>query len=155
MHGYQQQSEVAEKLYALSVTIQSLEDGSPEMVKVLQAESDRLKLNFDPKNWKLIEGWTEKVKRYKEPLFKFKVRDKEIAIQTHAESLSHTQVPKVVLPRYKGWGDVLRWSLLENVPGEFPFTCGYLSLSNGKVKIQHVCLPVKAVRNEPTGDFIM
>jgi len=120
----QQQSDVAEKLYALSITIKSLEAINPEIAKVLQAESDRLKLNIDPKNWKLIEGWAEKVKRYKEPLFKFKVRDKEIAIQTHAESLSHTQVPKVVLPRYKGWGDVLAWSLLENVPGEFPFTAG-------------------------------
>jgi len=120
----QQQSEVAEKLYALSITIRSFESSSPDIVKVLQAESDRLKLNFDPKNWKLIEGWEEKVKRYKEPLFKFQVREKEIAIQTHAESLSHTQVPKVVLPRYKSWGDVLRWSLLENVPGEFPFTAG-------------------------------
>ncbi len=119
-----QQSDVAEKLYALSITTKSFEGSSPDIVKVLQAESDRLKLNFDPKNWKLIEGWEEKVKRYKEPLFKFKVREKEIAIQTHAESLSHTQVPKVVLPRYKSWGDVLRWSLLENVPGEFPFTAG-------------------------------
>lgn len=120
----QQQSEVADKLYALSVTIRTLGQGSPEVIKVLQAESDRLKLNLDPRNWKLIEGWAEKVKRYKDPLFKFRVRDKELAIQTHAESLSHTQVPKVVLPRYKGWGDLLRWILLENVPGEFPFTSG-------------------------------
>lgn len=120
----QQQADIADKLYALSVTIRSVENRSPEVVRVLQAESDQLKLNFDPRNWKLIEGWPEKVKRYKDPLFTFNVRNKEIAIQTHAESLSHTQVPKVVLPRYKAWGDILRWSLMENVPGEFPFTAG-------------------------------
>jgi len=119
-----EQAEVAEKLYAITKTIEALGANNPEIVKVLQAEFDRIKLNLDPKNWKLIETWPEKVKRYKEPLFKFNVRDKEIAIQTHAESLSHTQVPKVSLPKYKSWGDLLRWNLLENVPGEFPYTSG-------------------------------
>ena len=52
------------------------------------------------------------------------MRDKEIAIQTHTESLSHTPIPKVVTPRYRGWGDLLRWILQENVPGEFPYTAG-------------------------------
>jgi methylmalonyl-CoA mutase len=53
------------------------------------------------KTLKLIEDWNTKVKQYKEPVFKFKVRDKEIGIQTHSESLSHLQIPKVSLPRYK------------------------------------------------------
>ena len=55
---------------------------------------------------------------------KFKVRDKELSIQTHTESLSHLQIPKVATPKYLGWGDILRWSLQENVPGEFPYTAG-------------------------------
>jgi methylmalonyl-CoA mutase len=83
-----------------------------------------LKLNINPKNIKLIEDWNTKVKQYKEPVFKFKVRDKEIGIQTHSESLSHLQIPKVSLPRYKAWGDLLKWNLQENVPGEFPYTAG-------------------------------
>lgn len=140
-----EQAEVAEKLYAIDKTIKTLTvipSGSEEspnrkgdssvaslpqnddLIKVLQAEFDRVKLNLDPKNWKLIETWSAKVKQYKEPLFKFKVRDKEIAIQTHSESLSHTQVPKVALPKYSGWGDLLKWMLQENVPGEFPYTSG-------------------------------
>ena len=52
------------------------------------------------------------------------MRDKEIAIQTHTESLSHTQVPKIALPKYEAWGDLLQWNLQENVPGEFPYTAG-------------------------------
>jgi methylmalonyl-CoA mutase len=143
-----EQAEVVEKLYAISKTISTLNvipipilsgEESPNrkgdssvaslpqndaIIKVLQAEFDRVKLNLDPKNWKLIESWPEKVKQYKEPLFKFKVRDKELAIQTHTESLSHTQVPKVALPKYNSWGDLLRWMLQENVPGEFPYTAG-------------------------------
>ncbi len=52
------------------------------------------------------------------------MRNKEIGIQTHTESLSHTQVPKVAFPRYRSWGDLFSWILQENVPGEFPFTAG-------------------------------
>ncbi|HCV83000.1 MAG TPA: methylmalonyl-CoA mutase, partial [Zunongwangia profunda] len=50
--------------------------------------------------------------------------DKEIKIETHTESLSHTQIPKIALPKYSAWGDILKWSLQENVPGEFPYTSG-------------------------------
>ncbi|MCB9364954.1 MAG: methylmalonyl-CoA mutase family protein [Flavobacteriales bacterium] len=104
----------------LSVT----KDDNRDILKVLIAQFDKLKLDFDPKNMLIIEQWEEKVEKYKNPVYKFKVRDKELSIQTHSESLSHLQIPKVALPKYKGWGDVLRWSLQENVPGEFPYTAG-------------------------------
>jgi methylmalonyl-CoA mutase len=117
-----EQSETAQTLYAVQKTIEAVADES--LKKVLQAEFDKLKLNLDPKNLKLIEGWDEKVKQYKSGIFKFKVRDKEIGIQTHSESLSHLQIPKISLPRYEAWGDLLKWNLQENVPGEFPYTAG-------------------------------
>ena len=119
-----EQAAVSEKLFALDKTIESLNESHQEIKKVLLAEFDRIKLNLDPKNWKLLETWNEKVKSYKEPVFKFKVRDKEIGIQTHSESLSHLQIPKIALPRYSSWGDILKWLLQENVPGEFPFAAG-------------------------------
>jgi isobutyryl-CoA mutase len=118
------QANVAETLFALSKTIKALPYVQNDLKKVLEAEFDKIKLNLDPKNWKLIEGWNAKVDRYKGPLFSFKVREKEIGIKTHTESLSHISLPKVALPRYSNWGDILRWSLQENVPGEFPFTAG-------------------------------
>ncbi len=40
------------------------------------------------------------------------------------ESLSHLQIPKISLPKYEGWGDILKWILKENLPGEFPFAAG-------------------------------
>ena len=94
------------------------------IIKILLAEFDRVKMDLDPYNWEIITGWEEKVNRYKAPVYSFKVRDKEIKIDTHTESLSHTQIPKVALPKYEAWGDILRWSLQENVPGEFPYTSG-------------------------------
>ncbi|MBL1231217.1 MAG: methylmalonyl-CoA mutase family protein [Flavobacteriales bacterium] len=119
-----EQVAIADKLYAIHNTLEILKGKDESIAKVLQAEFDSLKLNFDPKNWIIIEEWNDKVAKYKAPFYKFKVRDKELSILTHTESLSHTQIPKVALPKYKGWGDVLRWSLQENVPGEFPYTSG-------------------------------
>ncbi|WP_166385609.1 methylmalonyl-CoA mutase family protein [Polaribacter sp. 11A2H] len=93
-------------------------------LKLLLAQFEKVKLNLDPYNWEVILNWQEKVQKYKDPIYTFKVRDKEINIETHSESLSHTQIPKVALPKYKAWGDLLRWNLQENVPGEFPYTAG-------------------------------
>ncbi|QFZ55228.1 methylmalonyl-CoA mutase [Oceanihabitans sp. IOP_32] len=95
-----------------------------QLINLLIKEFDRVKLNLDPYNWGIILGWHEKVARYKNPVYAFKVRDKEIKIETHTESLSHLQIPKVALPKYQAWGDILKWCLQENVPGEFPFTSG-------------------------------
>ncbi len=137
-----QQVEVAQKLYGIFKTLESVVGYSPELdksgidsesvnssnnkdfVKLLIAEFDRVKLNLDPHNWEIITGWDEKVNKYKSPIYAFKVRDKEIKLETQTESLSHTKIPKVALPKYQAWGDVLGWCLQENVPGEFPYTSG-------------------------------
>jgi len=118
-----QQKEVAQQLYAMKKTM-ALFANDASTSKLLQAEYDRLTLNLDPKNQKLIDEWPGKVAQYKGPIFKFKVRDKELGIQTHSESLSHLQIPKIALPKYEAWGDLLQWTLQENVPGEFPYTAG-------------------------------
>ncbi len=123
-----QQVEVADKLWGLQSSIESLKNSSIEdkdrLIKGLQEALENEKLNFDPKNWAILESWEEKRQTYKDEVFKFKVRDKELSIKTHTESLSHSQIPKVATPKYTGWGDILRWVLQENVPGEFPFTSG-------------------------------
>ncbi|WP_303315861.1 methylmalonyl-CoA mutase family protein [Flavivirga abyssicola] len=103
---------------------QAQNDSDKLFLGLLVKEFDRVKLNLDPYNWEVIIGWNEKVNTYKNPIYSFKVRDKEIKIKTHTESLSHTQIPKVALPKYQAWGDILRWCLQENVPGEFPFASG-------------------------------
>jgi len=137
---------VAQKLYGILQTIESITNSSAEIVKtglnedeiislelpeddkaflkLLFAQFEKVKLNFDPYNWEIILNWQEKVQKYKNPLYTFKVRDKEINIETHSESLSHTKIPKISLPKYQAWGDLLRWNLQENVPGEFPYTAG-------------------------------
>ena len=122
------QAKIATDLYGMHKSIESLKNSEIEdkdrIIKGLQERFEEVKLDLNPKNWKIIEEWEAKVKKYKDPEYIFKVRDKEIKIATHTESLSHLQIPKVSMPKYEGWGDVLKWSLEENVPGEFPFTAG-------------------------------
>lgn len=132
------QAEVAETLYAIDKTIVALggashlhkefesqeKEENKEIIKLLVAEFDKTKLELDPKNWVLLEEWQEKRQLYKRAEFIFKVRDKEIKIKTHTESLSHSMIPKVVTPSFSSWGEILNWSLAENVPGEFPYSAG-------------------------------
>ena len=123
-----EQVEVAERLYGLNKSIETISGSTIEdkdrLVKNLQEAFEKEKLNFDPKNWEILQNWDTKRGLYKAPVFKFKVRDKELSLNTHTESLSHSQIPKVVTPSYRSWGDILRWVLQENVPGEFPYTSG-------------------------------
>ena len=123
-----EQVNVADKLQGLQSSIATLEQSTIEdkdrLIKGLQEALDKEKLNFDPRNWEILQNWDAKKQTFKNPLYEFKVRDKVLSIQTHTESLSHSQIPKVAAPRYSSWGDVLRWVLQENFPGEFPYTSG-------------------------------
>ncbi|MCK0190212.1 methylmalonyl-CoA mutase family protein [Arenibacter sp. F20364] len=102
----------------------SLPEDKKSLIKLLFREFDRLKMNLDSHNWELILNWEKKVQLYKSPTFCFKVRGKEIEMETRTKSLAQTNIPKVALPKYGAWGDILTWTLQENVPGEFPYTAG-------------------------------
>jgi methylmalonyl-CoA mutase len=139
------QVEVAQKLYGIFKTIESVTESKLQpdkngldeaqlketitednktLVELLKKEFDKVKMNLDPYNWEKILDWENVVQNYTNEVYTFKVRDKEIKIDTYTESLSHLKIPKVALPKYKAWGDLLKWLLQENVPGEFPFTAG-------------------------------
>jgi len=125
----EEQADVAQKLYSINESIQLLknsfqtEENSKSITTLERVYEEYSKL-LDELNKKIIETWQNKIQTYKQEFFIFKVRDKEIKIKTHTESLSHIQIPKICLPKYQAWGDVLRWNLKENVPGEFPYTAG-------------------------------
>ncbi|MFY7944637.1 MAG: methylmalonyl-CoA mutase, partial [Crocinitomicaceae bacterium] len=89
-----EQVSVAEKLYGLHTSIETLSNSKIEdkdrLVKGLQEAYEAEKLNFDPKNLAIIENWDEKKQAFKNPEYQFKVRDKVLSIQTHTESLSHS-----------------------------------------------------------------
>lgn len=120
-----EQCTLATKLYQLNgVLSESLVKESAELVAIRKKYEDAL----HPECRKLLEGWPLLVEKYNKDFFEYEVRDKVIRQSLITTSLSGTKIKKVVLPKYKDWGDILRWQLQENLPGEFPYTAGVFEL---------------------------
>jgi methylmalonyl-CoA mutase len=141
-----EQAAVAQKLYSIKESINALEENNElpeaqreEIKKQLEALYKEIEFKLDGKNKKILENWEEKLKAYNQESYVYKVRGKEIKIDTHVETLSHNSIPKISLPKYKAWGDILRWNLQENVPGDFPYAAGVF--------------PFKREEEEPTRMF--
>ncbi|MFN8268224.1 MAG: methylmalonyl-CoA mutase family protein [Chitinophagales bacterium] len=112
-----EQANIANNLYAIDRLKRLV--GENELPNI-----DNKKLMLHPECQQILETWEKKKANYTNEYYVYKVRDKELKIKTHAESLSHLQIPKVCLPKYEAYGDILKWNLQENVPGEFPYTAG-------------------------------
>ncbi|HNE82643.1 MAG TPA: methylmalonyl-CoA mutase family protein, partial [bacterium] len=95
-----------------------------ELITALDRMLDNLNIRLRPEFRKRLEEWNEFKKLYAQDKMITKVRDKEIINELSTHSLSGTRIPKVSLPRYQDWGDLLSWIMKENVPGEFPYTAG-------------------------------
>ncbi|WP_289029527.1 methylmalonyl-CoA mutase family protein, partial [uncultured Algoriphagus sp.] len=124
----EEQKEVAQKLYSIQKSMEAIRetkvDDRDRLLKELQEVYEQVELELDPKNKKWLEEWPAEAERYRDDYYVFKVRDKEIKIKTYHTSLSESRIPKVSLPKYEAWGELLKWGLRENVPGKFPYTAG-------------------------------
>jgi methylmalonyl-CoA mutase len=117
-------SEKASILGALH-NVSSLLKSAPEDVKKVEKT---LEQEFTSEELHSLRAWNEFQRRYAGDELIFKVRGKEIRQQLTTESLSGTKIRRVVLPKFKDWGDRFTYLKLENVPGEFPFTAGVFPL---------------------------
>ncbi|WP_276502928.1 methylmalonyl-CoA mutase family protein [Terrimonas pollutisoli] len=129
------QAAIATKLYQLQGALEILRQSGSKALsfgeglgEVLQQQIDFYTDLLTPVSRKLLFNWPEKVKEYQKDFYEYTVRDKVIKQAMTTQSLSGTRIPKVVLPKYKDWGDLLRWQAQENVPGHFPFTAGVFPL---------------------------
>ncbi|MBC7919498.1 MAG: methylmalonyl-CoA mutase family protein [Ferruginibacter sp.] len=122
-----EQTGIARQLYQLKGTIGLLEPASP-LVEALRNlhQSLEKKLHYECKQ--LLDGWEATQQRYRASTYQYRVRDKVIELDLSTETLSGLKLPKVALPRYEDRGDVLKWLLTENVPGEFPYAAGVFPL---------------------------
>ena len=125
-HWVDKQVALARKLYGLRTTIDTLKqsDAPAALTDTLQQRFSDLYKDLDGDCQRILEGWEDKKRRYKADEYVYQVRGKDIRVETHTKSLSHTRIPRVVLPKYHDWGEILRWNLQENVPGEYPYTAG-------------------------------
>lgn len=91
---------------------------------VLEHTLQELKSRLQPELLATLETWQEKLRMYQEQYFTYTVRGKEIRVENYTESLSHQQIPKIAVPKFHDWGDIVEWLKKENFPGEFPYTAG-------------------------------
>jgi methylmalonyl-CoA mutase len=123
------QCKLAQQLFQVHGTLAiAAEHKKEDSLKSLKEIYSMLEQSLDLECRRLLEEWPETIKKYKADNFIYKVRDKEIKQSLYTESLSKLRIPKISLPRYEAWGDILRWILTENVPGEFPYAAGVFPL---------------------------
>jgi methylmalonyl-CoA mutase len=140
-----EQCATASTLYKISGSLEAMKDfpfaqgRQGYSTAVIEKLKEHYQEKLHPDCKKLIEVWPALVKKYAADFFEYQVRDKVIKQPLTTISLSGTRIPKVVLPKYKDWGDILRWQLQENIPGEFPYTAGVF--------------PLKRVEEDPTRMF--
>jgi methylmalonyl-CoA mutase len=110
------------------VQVQQYTEGEPEYLRDLIKRYAELESELDHECRAAIEAWPAMVARYRADKYQFKVRDSVIEQDLYSESLSHLKIPRVSLPRFEDWGEILRFILTENVPGAFPYAAGVFPL---------------------------
>ncbi|HZG24828.1 MAG TPA: methylmalonyl-CoA mutase family protein, partial [Chitinophagaceae bacterium] len=123
----EEQCNMASRLYQLSGTMEAAAS-DPTLLEKLQDLRSSFEQKLHPDCKTLIENWPSVREKYNADFFEYEVRGRSIKQPLISNSLSGTRIPKVVLPRYRDFGDILRWQLQENIPGEFPYTAGVFEL---------------------------
>jgi len=116
------QAQLARKLFQLK--------GAREQVRgeAAASELDRLigtlegQLQEEPR--RILDGWAELKASYRSEALVTRVRDKEIRTELYTTSLSGSRIARVCVPDYQDWGEIVKWSMKENLPGYFPYTAG-------------------------------
>ena len=135
----QQQSEIASQLYQVIGATNIIEkngdtvkDKLQNAVTVMQHAAESINKKLLPLSKKLIDEWEEVKNSYQKEFFEYDVRGKTIKQPLYFETLSHSKIPKISVPKFKDWGDILKWRLQENLPGKFPFTSGVFPLKRAE-----------------------
>jgi methylmalonyl-CoA mutase len=120
------QVQIARRAYQLKGAMDAVKEraADPSVVDALERAFNETWGELDPEARRIVEGWNDKKARYQADEFVTKIRDREVRTKLHTVSLAGTKIPKVCLPAYEDWGEIVKWSMKENVPGEFPFTAG-------------------------------
>ncbi len=124
----EKQSEIARQLFSIKNTLQSVDNQNfihkNDIIDGLKKLYAEIELNLDGQCKKIIDTWDAKKAAYEQDEFIYKVRGKDVKVSAYHKTLSGNKIPRVILPKFKDWGEILKWALSENVPGEFPYAAG-------------------------------
>ena len=119
------------KNQALTAKRMYLIDGAKNLITDDKATTEKLekvylktKKELSEENILFLKGWKNFKEKMREDEYSYFVRGKEIKAETSSKSLSGLKIPKISLPKFQDWGDLIQWKGQENVPGQFPFTAG-------------------------------
>ncbi|MEK5429771.1 fused isobutyryl-CoA mutase/GTPase IcmF [Lysinibacillus sp. FSL R7-0073] len=122
----EQQVAFARRLFQLEGALAAVKEKAPDdaLITSLNSLAEGVRDELTAESKRILENWQTLKEAYAGDEFVTKVRDKEIRTILKTISLSGTKIPKVVLPKFEDYGEILRWVYKENVPGEFPYTAG-------------------------------
>jgi methylmalonyl-CoA mutase len=116
-----------------------LQGDTDQLIDAFKAQIKVAEAALKPETIQTLEDWENIQSTYAEDHLVYQVRDREIRVPLFSESLSHTRIPKIELPKFKDPGEIYRWLREENVSGQFPYTAGVF--------------PLKRVDEDPTRMF--
>ncbi|MDP7206054.1 MAG: methylmalonyl-CoA mutase family protein, partial [Pirellulaceae bacterium] len=119
----EQQARVARQLWQLR-EVQSDLGGNDDVERALRKRIRHWEDELTRESQTLLDDWDELTAAYCGDTYTYQVRGRDITVDLANESLSGSRIPKVALPRLEDPGAVLRWRMLENLPGHFPYTAG-------------------------------
>ncbi|WAA09637.1 fused isobutyryl-CoA mutase/GTPase IcmF [Fervidibacillus albus] len=121
-----QQAEYGRQLFQLEGAIELASEKDPDgsLLETLETLKQEVENQLTDETKKIIRKWEQTKETYSKDQFVTKIRDKEIVTDLYTKSLSGLSIPKVAMPKYKDYGEIIRWVYKENVPGSFPFTAG-------------------------------
>jgi methylmalonyl-CoA mutase len=124
---------------AKAVSGDELQGDTSGILSRLKTEIEKAETSLDPETIRLLDDWKDIKKIYSKNHLRYRVRNREIRVPLFTESLAHTRIPKIVLPKFKDPGEIYSWLREENVSGRFPFTAGVF--------------PLKRIDEDPTRMF--
>ena len=122
-----EQARAARELQQLRESARMLADANPDKHRAREALGELAVLReerLDPAARKLLAQWPDMQRAYAGDEYVVKIRDKELRTGLVHTTLSGSKIRKVALPAYECHGELLKWLLLENVPGSYPYTAG-------------------------------
>ncbi|HEY2561932.1 MAG TPA: fused isobutyryl-CoA mutase/GTPase IcmF [Caldimonas sp.] len=118
---------LAREIHQLRESGRMLAEANPDKsnaVVAVQALADEREAGLDPRARRLLAMWPAMQKAYGGDEYVVRIRDREIRTSLVHTTLSGSKIRKVALPQYEDHGEILKWLLLDNVPGSFPYTAG-------------------------------
>ncbi|MCD7034709.1 methylmalonyl-CoA mutase family protein [Metabacillus sp. GX 13764] len=121
----EKEAALARKVFQAEGVLEALkEDNAETALAAVEAVKQKAEEELTKESRSILAGWGELKEKYSSDQFTTKVRDRELVTKLKTVTLSGLSIPKVALPNYKDYGEILRWVYKENVPGSFPYTAG-------------------------------